>query len=1053
MSPASRRRIHSAALLSVLALAVSGLGLAQTAAAPSAAAATLPAKFDIRYDKPEWASAVRDQGNWGSCTMFGTASSAESSLLRNGVVPDATEISIVQMSSVSRYSDVVGRNVYGTWPDGTEKYSTSWVQAANAWAAWIGAQRESDFPYSGYTEDQLSSDAIAAIKTSDQLTQSDFHLRNLYLFPSVTDPETGDLVRENLEQVKQGIYQYGVLTVRTLVTDFYSDLIYSGGGYTDLVAGSVDWHQQAVAGWDDNYPATAFSIRPPGDGAFLVKNSWGQYVGDAGYSWVSYYDKGIGLFAYFDLGSNSSAISADDFDINYQYDLGYMQEVSGTKMANVFTVAANAPAQELGAVQFVTTQPDTQYKVTVYLNPTDTPETGAIQQITGSGTTIAGSEQWPGIHTVKLDRAVTLAPGTKFSVVVEFVSSGGMPTESSGQASSGQSFVYRSGQWRDVAPGGGNVNLKALARLTSPSVTLAKVQVTGSPTPGSTLTASVTGRSPASAQLSYQWYRDGQAISGARSATYTVTNSDTGHWLKAAVTGKASGYRDLTREDDVEVRPYFIDDVTLSGTPQVGQTMTVTVGNYYPSANRLTYSWWVINELNDIETVSASSSTGDSATYTIRSQDAGKTLKVTAYLWDADGKHVLVTNASRSVEIEPALTRSTALASVAITGTPTVGQTLTAKLGTKTPSDADVRYTWRRGGHVVGPPSADPTYTVAPADAGHALSVVVTLRAVGYIETSFPSDPVYPRGVFVVTFDSQATANVASWNVNTASTVAEIGPLPTVSENGYTFDGWYTEPTGGTKVGSDTRIDHDVTWYAHWTRGDCAGNRFTVCTVPPYGTTADSLAAGYDTDMFRLTPTFDGTYTITVAPTDGTPLGAQLQRQTATDTEVLKTVMMLGDATSVTVVEDYSLSKDEVYFVMVYPVATTAHDVDFTITIAGPPPTQVGPSSGEAIPLAGGSMTTTITTSVTTGWSLKYSCDWLQISPTSGPVGSTVVTMSAPAADKDRDCRVTVSAGDTTTKFTVDQSNDTGIVLLMNRLLRMLLDLINQLLSILRIGS
>ena len=34
---------------------------------------------------------------------------------------------------------------------------------------------------------------------------------------------------------------------------------------------------------------------------------------------------------------------------------------------------------------------------------------------------------------------------------------------------------------------------------------------------------------------------------------------------------------------------------------------------------------------------------------------------------------------------------------------------------------------------------------------------------------------------------------------------------------GYTFDGWYTEPVGGSKISTSTVFTGDTTVYAHWT--------------------------------------------------------------------------------------------------------------------------------------------------------------------------------------------------------------------------------------------
>lgn len=47
---------------------------------------------------------------------------------------------------------------------------------------------------------------------------------------------------------------------------------------------------------------------------------------------------------------------------------------------------------------------------------------------------------------------------------------------------------------------------------------------------------------------------------------------------------------------------------------------------------------------------------------------------------------------------------------------------------------------------------------------------------------------------------------------------AQYGTLPTPTRKGYTFDGWYTSPTGGSKVSSSTTMGaSNTTIYAHWT--------------------------------------------------------------------------------------------------------------------------------------------------------------------------------------------------------------------------------------------
>lgn len=49
-------------------------------------------------------------------------------------------------------------------------------------------------------------------------------------------------------------------------------------------------HDVAVIGWDDNYPKENFKITPPGNGAWIIKNSWADNWGEKGYAYISYYD-------------------------------------------------------------------------------------------------------------------------------------------------------------------------------------------------------------------------------------------------------------------------------------------------------------------------------------------------------------------------------------------------------------------------------------------------------------------------------------------------------------------------------------------------------------------------------------------------------------------------------------------------------------------------------------------------------------------------------------------------------------------------------------------
>ncbi|MBQ6285622.1 MAG: InlB B-repeat-containing protein [Bacilli bacterium] len=67
--------------------------------------------------------------------------------------------------------------------------------------------------------------------------------------------------------------------------------------------------------------------------------------------------------------------------------------------------------------------------------------------------------------------------------------------------------------------------------------------------------------------------------------------------------------------------------------------------------------------------------------------------------------------------------------------------------------------------------------------------------------------------MYTISFDSQGGTEVEDieGEENTA-----IGALPTTEKENYIFAGWYTAPTGGTKIYNQTDVTGTTTYYAHW---------------------------------------------------------------------------------------------------------------------------------------------------------------------------------------------------------------------------------------------
>ena len=72
-----------------------------------------------------------------------------------------------------------------------------------------------------------------------------------------------------------------------------------------------------------------------------------------------------------------------------------------------------------------------------------------------------------------------------------------------------------------------------------------------------------------------------------------------------------------------------------------------------------------------------------------------------------------------------------------------------------------------------------------------------------------------PNTEYTISFNANGGSSAPS--AITRKGGAEYGELPTLTRTGYTFDGWYTAPTGGTKVTATTKATGNVMLYAHWT--------------------------------------------------------------------------------------------------------------------------------------------------------------------------------------------------------------------------------------------
>lgn len=456
--------------------------LSTTRRTQTAGIVSLPTSYDIRTLSK--VTPIRNQGGCGSCWSFASYGSLESSLMP-GVSWDGSENNL--------------KNTHG--------FDISCCSGGNRTIAVAdlskmgGSVAEADDPYNSGS--CYSPPGVVAKK----------RLSDVIFIPNRTGPTDND-------RIKQAVMTYGAI----YTTYYHSDSYYNSAtyGYYYNGGGSSN-HAVCIVGWDDNFDKSKFLTAPPGNGAFLIRNSWGTYWGQAGYFWMSYYDSNI--------GKENAAFVADNNpvpDTIYQYDpLGWISSTgygsSTAWFANVFTATSNSSLTSAG---WYCAADGASYELYVYSNPSGGPTSSA-----GPVATKTGSIASAGYHVISLDNPVSLSTGQKFSVVVKLTTpaySYPIPVErpyggytSAATAAPGQSYMSSSGtSWTDVAQSYTNTNvcLKAFAggSITPPSGGVLSV------TPTTTFSASGTIGGPFSpATQAYSLTN-----TGGTTITWTTTAAD-----------------------------------------------------------------------------------------------------------------------------------------------------------------------------------------------------------------------------------------------------------------------------------------------------------------------------------------------------------------------------------------------------------------------------------------------------------------------------------------------------------------------------------------------
>jgi len=166
---------------------------------------------------------------------------------------------------------------------------------------------------------------------------------------------------------------------------------------------------------------------------------------------------------------------------------------------------------------------------------------------------------------------------------------------------------------------------------------------------------------------------------------------------------------------------------TISGTAQVGHTLTAANGQWKGNVNSFSYQWL---RCGPEGRHCANINGANAKTYAVSAADAGNRLRVQVTATNSDGSGKATSEPTAVVQTAGAAPTNTAKAT--ISGTASVGSTLTVNKGTWTGSQPiSYAYQWQRcdtsGNNCSDISGATGTsYNVVPADVGHTLRVTET---------------------------------------------------------------------------------------------------------------------------------------------------------------------------------------------------------------------------------------------------------------------------------------------------------------------------------------
>ena len=303
----------------------------------------------------------------------------------------------------------------------------------------------------------------------------------------------------------------------------------------------------------------------------------------------------------------------------------------------------------------------------------------------------------------------------------------------------------------------------------------------------------------ASPTITYQWQRstDGALwnnIASATNATYILTTSDVGYYIRAQVFGSrtisGTAYKYTSNSAATAIVPGFTLVSTsapiVSGSWTTGSTLSTTNGTW-SSSGTFTYQWQRSTDNSTWSSISGATS----SSYVLTSDDSSKYVRVQVYLAGSSGADGIAYSVSTAKVGAPYNT-----VAPAITGTLRVGNVQTVSTGTWSGSPT-FTYQWQTSSDGIAWANIDgatnSTFTITYSEAN--LRVRARVSGTNAVDTATATSQVIVG--FLAPIATAVPAITSSGDFKSGQTLTSTtGTWPNTS-SGYTYT-WQRSADGGT---------------------------------------------------------------------------------------------------------------------------------------------------------------------------------------------------------------------------------------------------------------